>query len=222
MLVANKDQKTKPQRVRGNYKNTTWGMLGFMPADKEDGDSKKYRALCLHCNKYQSNTSIDRLIIHRYVKYYFPLSKVCKQMLSRKSCPKFKADLTEKLASLSKKDMSSTEEPASPPTPAPISETNDPISVNLLDKLLVEDDNDRNVGTSFVGYLNDLDQLATFPASDANRLQKDLLKAETEYLEAKSEYFTKMNEISELKRTVTMLEAKKTQLEIVKLRAECE
>ncbi|XP_017088557.2 uncharacterized protein Ibf2 [Drosophila bipectinata] len=204
MLVANKDQKTKPQRVRGNYKNTTWGMLGFVSADKEDGDSKKYRALCLHCNKYQSNTSIDRLIIHR------------------KSCPKFKADLTEKLASLSKKDTSSTEEPASPPTPAPISETNDPITVNLLDKLLVEDDNDRNVGSSFVGYLNDLDQLATFPASDANRLQKDLLKAETDYLEAKSEYFTKMNEISELKRTVTMLEAKKTQLEIVKLRAECE
>ncbi|EDV43306.1 uncharacterized protein Dana_GF18423 [Drosophila ananassae] len=204
MLVANKEQKPKHQRIRGNYKNTTWGILGFVSADKGEGDSKKYRALCLHCNKYQSNTSIDRLIIHR------------------KSCPKYKADLTEKLSNLTKSKKETSAEPASPPAPAPISETNDPISVNLLDKLLVEDDSDRNAGSTLVGYLNDLDQLATFPASDANRLQKDLLKAETDYLEAKSEYFTKMNEISELKRTVTMLEAKKTQLEIVKLRAECE
>lgn len=146
-------------------------------------------------------------------------------MPSRKSCPKFKADLTEKLSSLTKRDSASAEPtspPAPAPAPAPISETNDAISVNLLDKLLVEDDSDRNAGSTLVGYLNDLDQLATFPASDANRLQKDLLKAETDYLEAKSEYFSKMNEISELKRTVTMLEAKKTQLEIVKLRAECE
>lgn len=73
MLVANKEQKPKHQRIRGNSKNTTWGMLGFVSADKGEGDSKKYRALCLHCNKYQSNTSIDRLIIHRYVHTYMCL-----------------------------------------------------------------------------------------------------------------------------------------------------
>lgn len=68
----------------------------------------------------------------------------------------------------------------------------------------------------------ELDQLVAPLPTDSNRLQKDLIKAETEYLEAKSAYFNKMNEIAELRRTVTMLEAKKTQLEIVKLRAECE
>jgi len=92
----------------------------------------------------------------------------------------------------------------------------------LLDKLIDEDDSSaRNQESNLVSYLTDLDQLV-IPSSDANRLQKDLIKAETEYLVVKSEYFTKMNEISELKRTVTLLEAKKTQLEIAKLRAECE
>ncbi|KAH8278662.1 hypothetical protein KR018_006651 [Drosophila ironensis] len=202
-MLSVKGEK-KPKRVRGNYKNVTWKRLGFVSADQEDGDAKKYRALCLHCNKCQSNTSIDRLIIHR------------------KSCPIYKADLTDELGSpVLKKEISSTETNTSPES-APITETIELPSVNLLDKLLVEDDNDRNGGSTLVGYLNELDQLVALPPSDANRLQKDLIKAETEYLEAKAAYFTKMNEISELTRSVTMLEAKKTQLEIAKLKAECE
>ncbi|KAH8382579.1 hypothetical protein KR009_004168 [Drosophila setifemur] len=199
----------KPKRVRGNFKDITWGKLGFISADKEEGDSKKYRALCIHCKKYQSNTSIDRLIIHR------------------KSCQTYRADLTEELGKeMIKREVCAPEtptaEPKTPTEPVIATETIELSSTNLLDKLMVEDDCGRGTDSTWVGYLNDLDQLVTLPPSDTNRLQKDLIKAETEYLETKSAYFVKLNEIAELKRTVTMLTAKKTQLEIAKLRAECE
>ncbi|XP_016982010.1 uncharacterized protein LOC108046675 [Drosophila rhopaloa] len=199
----------KAKRVGSVSKDATWKKLGFLPAFKEGkvGEAKKYRALCIHCQKCQSNTSIDRLIIHR------------------KSCTKYREDLTEELgaklevdAPESMKTELSTDasDPAVTPSNIEFSTT------SLLDKLLDEDESSgRNPETTLVSYLTDLDQLVV-PPSDANRLQKDLIKAETEYLEAKSDYFTKMNEIAELKRTVTMLEAKKTQLEIAKLRAECE
>ncbi|XP_017058683.1 uncharacterized protein LOC108099588 [Drosophila ficusphila] len=201
----------KEKRFRGVSKDATWKKLGFLPSFKKgkEGEPKKYRALCIHCRKCQSNTSIDRLIIHR------------------KSCSKFREDLTEELATRTgsgaveskpaeSKFSISTSEPEATASTIEISTS------SLLDKLLDEDESSgRNPETTLVSYLSDLDQLV-IPQSDANRLQKDLIKAETEYLEAKSDYFTKMNEIAELKRTVTMLEAKKTQLEIVKLRAECE
>ncbi|BFF93006.1 uncharacterized protein DMAD_10942 [Drosophila madeirensis] len=165
----------KVGRIRSSSKASTWKRLGFTPV--ADEVSKKQRALCLHCHKYQANTSIDRLIIHR------------------KSCHKFKEDLTEEFKHRGEQDIEPKVEPL--------------------------DEEVRNAGPNLEGYLSNIDTLAT-PHADANRLQKELIKAETDYLLAKSAYFTKLNEIAELKRTVTMLEAKKTQLEIVKLKAECE
>ncbi|XP_017122812.1 uncharacterized protein LOC108143101 [Drosophila elegans] len=206
----------KGKRVGGVSKDATWKKLGFLPAFKEgkDGEAKKYRALCIHCRKCQSNTSIDRLIIHR------------------KSCTKFREDLTEELGTKAEEGGAPAEsKPSTEPEPSTaasettaVTPSNIEFSTsNLLDKLLEDDESSgRNPESTLVSYLTDLDQLVAPLPSDANRLQKDLIKAETEYLEAKSEYFTKMNEIAELKRTMTMLEAKKTQLEIVKLRAECE
>ncbi|EDV49812.1 uncharacterized protein LOC6552499 [Drosophila erecta] len=193
-------QTKKAKRPSGFSKDATWKKLGFLPAFKEgkDGEPKKYRALCTHCRKCQSNTSIDRLILHR------------------KSCPKFREDLTAEFGI----KMETTD--ATPAEQSSSGSTIDFASNALLDKLIDEDDSSaRNQESNLVSYLTDLDQLV-MPSSDAHRLQKDLIKAETEYLVVKSEYFTKMNEISELKRTATLLEAKKTQLEIAKLRAECE
>ncbi|KAH8293537.1 hypothetical protein KR054_001364, partial [Drosophila jambulina] len=208
--------KMQPKRAKraGLSKEDTWKRLGFLPADKEgkDGDPKKYRAICIHCQKFQSNTSIDRLIIHR------------------KSCTSFREDLTEELglapasgkpASVGLRKSSVHRSAGSDPsTPAAnVAETDAPGSsdfnstASMMEKLLDEDDQLVRI---------DLDELVAPIPSDSNRLQKDLIKAETEYLETKSIYFNKMNEIAELRRTVTMLEAKKTQLEIVKLRAECE
>ncbi|KAH8351090.1 hypothetical protein KR084_003294 [Drosophila pseudotakahashii] len=205
----------KGKRAVGVSKDVTWKKLGFLPAFKQDKDGgpKKYRALCTHCRKCQSNTSIDRLIIHR------------------KSCTKFREDLTDELGikmEAGVKTESPDSAPAEPSTPASepaiTAQTIEISTSNLLEKLLDEDEGSgRQTDPTLVSYLTDLDQLVPHPiSSDANRLQKDLIKAETEYLLAKSEYFTKMNDISGLKRTVTMLEAKKTQLEIAKLRAECE
>ncbi|XP_017034269.1 uncharacterized protein Ibf2 [Drosophila kikkawai] len=200
----------RPKRA-GLTKEATWKRLGFLPADKEgkDGDPKKYRAICIHCQKYQSNTSIDRLIIHR------------------KSCTSFREDLSVELGipstpgkpaagSVRKSTVlrSMKSDPLTPagPTDAPAS-GEFTSTASLMEKLLDEDDQLVRI---------DLDQLVSPLPSESNRLQKDLIKAETEYLETKSIYFNKMNEIAELRRTVTMLEAKKTQLEIAKLRAECE
>ncbi|XP_017000308.2 uncharacterized protein Ibf2 [Drosophila takahashii] len=209
----------KGKRAVGVSKDVTWKKLGFLPAFKQDkaGGPKKYRALCTHCRKCQSNTSIDRLIIHR------------------KSCTKFREDLTDELGvkmdegpCLKTEAPDATGAPAEPSTPASepaiTAQTIEISTSNLLEKLLDEDEGSgRTTDPTLVSYLTDLDQLVPQPlASDANRLQKDLIKAETEYLVAKSEYFVKLNDISGLKRTLTMLEAKKTQLEIAKLRAECE
>ncbi|XP_022220812.2 uncharacterized protein LOC111073008 [Drosophila obscura] len=178
----------KIARIRGSSKASTWKRLGFTPIP--DANTRKLRALCLHCHKGQANTSIDRLIIHR------------------KSCIKFKEDLTDEFKNKNKEEQEITPK-VEPEFPS-----------HILDKLLEEDDA-RTAGTGLEGYLSNMDTLAA-PHADSSRLQKELIKAETEYLETKSAYFNKMNEIAELKRTVTMLEAKKTQLEIVKLRAECE
>ncbi|KAH8232536.1 hypothetical protein KR032_008871, partial [Drosophila birchii] len=198
--------KMLPKKVKraGLTKEDTWKKLGFLTADKEgkDGDPKKYRAMCIHCEKYQSNTCIDRLIIHR------------------KSCTAFREDLTEELGTPTPgKPVAvhrSTRSTSRPPGTA-VADTEALVSsdstASLMEKLLDEDDQLVHI---------DLDQLVAPLPSDSNRLQKDLIKAETEYLETKSIYFNKMNEIAELRRTVTMLEAKKTQLEIIKLRAECE
>ncbi|XP_017078828.1 uncharacterized protein LOC108112939 [Drosophila eugracilis] len=197
--------KNKRTRVGGVMKDATWKKLGFLPAfkDAKDGEAKKYRALCIHCRKCQTNTSIDRLIIHR------------------KSCSKFREDLTEKLGVKTEASDSTVTEPDQAASETGQS-TIEYSTANILDKILDDDEGSgRNPESTLVSYLTDLDQIVATP-SDTNRLQKDLIKAETEYLVAKSEYFVKLNEISELKRTVTMLEAKKTQLEIVKLRAECE
>ncbi|XP_020811412.1 uncharacterized protein LOC110186549 [Drosophila serrata] len=200
----------QPKRAKraGLTKEATWKRLGFLSADKEgkDGDPKKYRAICIHCQKYQSNTSIERLIIHR------------------KSCATFREDLTKELgvesgkaASLRKSTAhrSINSEPSATADVDPDAPANTEFNstASLMEKLLDEDDELVRI---------DLDQLVAPLPSDSNRLQKDLIKAETEYLETKSIYFNKMNEIAELRRTVTMLEAKKTQLEIIKLRAECE
>ncbi|XP_016961477.1 uncharacterized protein LOC108032147 [Drosophila biarmipes] len=199
----------KGKRAGGVSKDVTWKKLGFLPAFKQekDGGAKKYRALCIHCRKCQSNTSIDRLIIHR------------------KSCTKYREDLTEELGIKAEATDSSTTE-ANTTTYEPTITTPQTIEFstsNIVEKMLDEDEGSgRNAESTLVSYLTDLEQVVPHPASDANRQAKDLIKAETEYLVAKSEYFTKLNEISELKRTVTMLEAKKTQLEIAKLRAECE
>lgn len=74
---------TKRPKRAGLTKVETWKRLSFVPADQEgkDGDGKKYRAMCLHCQKCQANTSIDRLIIHRYEASIFrPFrSTVCNQ-----------------------------------------------------------------------------------------------------------------------------------------------
>ncbi|EDW39175.1 GL13548 [Drosophila persimilis] len=183
----------KVARIRGSSKASTWKRLGFTPVP--DPATKKQRALCLHCHKPQANTSIDRLVIHR------------------KSCNKYKVDLTEEF-----KNIRDQEGGKSEIEPKPVGATY--TTSITLDKLL-EDDDVRNSGADLEGYLTHIDALAA-PHADASRLQKELIKAETEYLETKSTYFNKLNEIAELKRTVTMLEAKKTQLEIVKLRAECE
>ncbi|KAH8247448.1 hypothetical protein KR038_004537, partial [Drosophila bunnanda] len=206
--------KMQPKRTKraGLTKEGTWKRLGFLTADKEgkDGDPKKYRAICIHCQKYQSNTSIDRLIIHR------------------KSCATFREDLTKELgpdsvkpvaASLRKSTLHRSIKSEALTPAAAVADTDAPASTeftstaSLMEKLLDEDDELVRI---------DLDQLVAPLPPDSNRLQKDLIKAETEYLETKSIYFNKMNEIAELRRTVTMLEAKKTQLEIIKLRAECE
>ncbi|XP_068155604.1 uncharacterized protein Ibf2 [Drosophila tropicalis] len=190
-------------RTPRSFKAVTWKRLGFLPSN----DKKKYRAFCIYCKKNQANTSIGRLVIHR------------------KSCTEHKMDLTEEfkeggVLSLTEgshcldDELKIDEEVESDHIPE--AEPSDSSTTNIIDKLLEDDDTEV--------YVSDIEHPLASGSSqtDANRLQKDLIKAETEYLEAKAAYFDKLHEISDLRRTLTMLEAKKTQLEIIQLKAECE